>query len=182
MSLMRTYKTEGVVLKRTNFGEADRILTLYTSRFGKTRVLAKGIRKPTSRKSSSLELFNWVRIFVAKGRNLDIVTETEVVKTFRDWRKDLKKVSLAYHFCELIDRLTAEQSPSKEVFILLTRSLDDLSSHLNGQQKKFEQKLLEEIGFWPKDRPADGVDLEAYIEKIIERKIVSLRIFKDLAS
>ncbi|MDZ4209873.1 MAG: DNA repair protein RecO, partial [Candidatus Curtissbacteria bacterium] len=116
---MKTYKTEGIVLKRSNFGEADRIVTIFSKHFGKIKVLAKGIRKTTSRKGGNLELFNWVRIFVACGKNLDIVTEAETVKAFRIWRRDLRKVALAYHFCELTDKLTAENVPHKEIFDLL---------------------------------------------------------------
>lgn len=179
---MRTYKTEGIILKRTNFGEADRILTVFTKHFGKIKVLAKGIRKPTSKKGGNLELFNWVRIFVATGRNLDLVTEAEIVKSFRPWRKDLKKVALAYHFCELIERLTAENVKSRPIFNLLAGSLFGLmkASEASFKQavRNFEQGILEETGFWPKDKSTKNIDLEAYIERIIERKLKSRNIFR----
>lgn len=178
---MRTYKTEGIVLKRINFGEADRILTIFTKHFGKIKVLAKGIRKPTSRKSPSLELFNWVKVLIAKGKNLDLISESETVRAFRSWRKDLKKVGLAYHFCELVERLTAENVKSRRIFNLLAGSLLGLEkaseTGLNQAARNFEQKILEETGFWPRGKKP-GLDLEGYIEQVIEKKLKSKDIFK----
>lgn len=178
---MGSYKTEGIILKRTNFEEADRILTIYTKHFGKISVLAKGIRKPTSKKSPSLELFNWVKILVNRGRNLDLVSESETVRAFRFLKKDLKKVGLAFHFCELVERLTAENVKNRQIFNLLAGSLMGLekadSDRLNQATRNFEQRILEESGFWPRGKKPE-INLEDYIEKIIEKRLKSKRIFK----
>ena len=178
---MGSYKTEGIILKRTNFEEADRILTIYTKHFGKISVLAKGIRKPTSRKSPSLELFNWVKILVNRGRNLDLVSESETIRAFRFLKKDLKKVGLAFHFCELVERLTAENVKNRQIFNLLAGSLMGLekadSDRLNQATRNFEQKILEESGFWPRGKKPE-INLEDYIEKIIEKRLKSKRIFE----
>jgi recombinational DNA repair protein (RecF pathway) len=66
----RLYRTEAIVLRRSDLGEADRLLTLYTPEWGKLRVIAKGVRKPTSRKSGHVELFTHSRLLIARGRNL----------------------------------------------------------------------------------------------------------------
>jgi len=176
------YRTEGVILKRTNFGEADKLLTLFSGHFGKIRLLAKGIRKPKSRKGGNLELFNWVKIYAAKGRNLDLITEVEVVKPFRKWRKDLGRVAIAYHLVELVDRLTAEEAKNREVFELLVLSLEKLGTEedLEKLRSDFEVKLLEELGFWPRGKSGQQVDLQAYIEKLIEKRLNSRKIFKEL--
>lgn len=179
---MRIYKTEGIVLKRVNFGEADRILTIYTRQCGKIKVLAKGIRKITSKKSGSLELFNWVRLCLAHGRTWDIVTETQTVRSFRTWRKDLRKVALAYHFSELIERLTPENVRNEEVFHLLAGSLLGLShagaNTLPQASQNFAQVLLEETGFWPKGKRVSSLNLEEYIESLIEKKLKAKNIFQ----
>jgi DNA repair protein RecO (recombination protein O) len=119
---------------------------------------------------------------VAKGRNLDIVTEVELIKPFKKWRKDLKRVALAYHLAELIDRLTAEEVKSKQVFELLTNSFKrlELSDDLDKLKESFEIKLLEELGFWPRDKSTDEIDLQAYIEKLIEKRLNSSKIFKEI--
>lgn len=181
---MKNYKTEGIILKRTNFGEADKILTIYTRHFGKIKVLAKGIRKTTSRKSGHLELFNWAQICLAKGRNLDIITEAETVRSFRGWRKNLAKVGIAYHFCELVERLTVEDVKSQEIFNLLAGSLLGLSQarscDLDQASQNFAQKLLEETGFWPRGKSTDNLNLEEYIESLIEKKLRAKNIFRSL--
>ncbi|MCJ7793073.1 MAG: DNA repair protein RecO, partial [Candidatus Marinimicrobia bacterium] len=92
----RTRKTEGIILKRSNYGEADRILTIYTKHYGKIKAMAKGVRRITSRKGGNVELFNQATLFLYKGRNLDLLTEVQVTKTFKEWRRNLKKVATAY--------------------------------------------------------------------------------------
>ncbi|MBI4630353.1 MAG: DNA repair protein RecO [Chloroflexi bacterium] len=85
----RTFRTEAIVLRRKDFGEADRILTLFTPELGKIRAVAKGIRKPASRKAGHLELYTRSRLLVAKGRDMDIVTQAETVESYRPLREDL---------------------------------------------------------------------------------------------
>jgi len=72
---MRGFKTEGIVLKRRNFGEADRILTVFTKDRGKISVLAKGVRRITSRRAGNVELLNRVSIFLHQTRGMPILTE-----------------------------------------------------------------------------------------------------------
>ncbi|HUS59874.1 MAG TPA: DNA repair protein RecO [Nevskiaceae bacterium] len=171
----RSYKTEGVILKRINFGEADKILTIYSKHYGKIKALAKGVRKITSRKGGNVELFNQVIIFLARGRNLDILTEVQVLNSFKEWRKNLSKVGTAYYFCELVDKLTPEGQPNQAVFRLLKDSLNKIGQEKRlGLTRAFEEKLLEELGFGipPGLRQTKG-NLNAYIEEITERKINS---------
>jgi len=184
---VKTYKTEGIILKRLDFGEADRILTLFTKHYGKIKIIAKGVRKTTSRKGPSLELFNQVVIFVARGKSLDIVTETEAINSFPALRKDLKKIGLAYQVCELVDKLTAERAENKEVFDLLKDFLSSFSftstSNLEPQTSNdFALSLLQLLGFWPKDKPIGDTDLGRYVESLIEKKLKSKRFLVGLTN
>jgi len=169
---MNSYRTEGIILKRTNYGEADRILTVFTKHFGKISVIARGIRRISSKRGGNLELFNQVKISLTKGKNLDIVTEAEVINSFKDWRDNLKKVAVAYRLCELVDKLTAERVESKEVYKLLINYLSNLSSITNYYLliTNFELSLLQYLGFWPKGK-AVNIDLDAYVENLIDRKL-----------
>ena len=178
---MAGYRTEGVILKRTNFGEADKLLTFFSKHVGKTKLLAKGVRKTKSRKGGNLELFNWVKIYVAKGRNLDLITEVELINPFKKWRKNLGRVAVAYHFCELVDKLTAEGAKNREVFEFLVSSLEKLGTEKDLEQLRsnFEVKLLEELGFWPRGKSVEKVDLHGYIEKLMEKRLNSKKIFKE---
>ena len=178
----RTYKTEGIILKRSNYGEADRILTIFTKHYGKIRVMAKGVRRLTSRKAGSLELFSQAILFLVKGKNLDLITEAQPVNLFKAWRKDLEKVALAYYFCELVDKLTPDNQPHPVVFDLLRQSFLKLKI-LSGTRlvREFEEKLLHELGFGvPEFLQKTQGSLKSYIESIIEKKLNSLEVLKSL--
>ncbi len=171
---MATYKTEGVILKRTNYGEADRILTIYTKYRGKIRAIAKGVRKITSRKGGNVELFNFCTLFLAEGRNLDIVTEAQVVNSFSRIRDDLERTAAAFYLVELVDQLTPDGQVNRQVFDLLVSALaalQDTRYKILDTTRNFEIDLLKLLGFW-----SDAVDIKnvkSYIEEIIERKLRS---------
>ena len=178
---MSTYKTEGVILKRLNYGEADRILTIYTKYRGKIRAMAKGVRKITSRKGGNVELFNHCVLFLAEGRNLDIVTEAQVVNSFSRVSDDLEKTAAAFYLVELVDQLTPDGQVNRQVFDLLVSALASLRTTINNQQltiSNFEVELLRLLGFW-----SDQVDIKnvkGYIEEIIERKLKSSQFCEEI--
>lgn len=174
---MRSYKTEGIILKRSNFGEADRILTVFTKRHGKIKIIAKGVRRITSRRGPNVELFNLVILFVHRGRTFDILTEAQVVDTFQRIRKNLELIGLAYYVCELIDGLCAEHQPHPKVFDLLVKTLEELDL---GLITKFETTLLLELGFLPISK-ANSIDTTSYIEHLLERRLKTRRLLGKLA-
>jgi len=147
----RQYRTEAVVLKRSDFGEADRILTLYTPERGKVRVLAKGIRRITSRKAGHLELFVRSRLLVHGGRDLDIVAQAESVETYRPLREDLRRAACAYFVAELLDGFTGEEEGQAAVYDLLVETLRRLSAvrDLWLATHYFEMRLLGLLGYRP---------------------------------
>jgi DNA repair protein RecO (recombination protein O) len=102
-------------LKRTDFGEADRILTLFTPDLGKMRAIAKGARKPSSRKSGHIELFTYSMLLLAKGRHLDVVTQADTLDAFMPLRVSLERLGYAYYLAELLDRFSEESDPSSRV-------------------------------------------------------------------
>ena len=76
---VRSYRTQAIVLGHIEYGEADRILKLFTFEQGKITAIAKGVRKIRSRKAGHLEPFTRVNLFLAKGRNMDIITQAETI-------------------------------------------------------------------------------------------------------
>lgn len=151
MSRDRVYRTKAIVLRRTDFGEADRLLTLYTPHLGKIRTVAKGVRKPTSRKSGHVELFTHSLLLIAKGRNLDIVTQAETIEPFRALRDDLQQTSYAYYLAELVDCFTEEGVENRPLFNLLLASLGWISdtADLKLTARYFELHLLDHVGYRP---------------------------------
>jgi DNA repair protein RecO (recombination protein O) len=116
------------VLRRQDFGEADRVLTLYSPTLGKVRAIAKGVRRPKSRLGGNVELFTHVNVLVAQGRNLDIVTQAQAVLPFHGIRDDLWKAAYASYAAELVDRFTEERLENRAIFELLLEVL----THLDG--------------------------------------------------
>src|SRR5512138_1662228 len=123
----RLYRTDAIILRRADFGEADRLLTVFTPQFGKVRLLAKGVRKTTSRKAGHVELFMLTDMLVAQGRTWDIISQAEIVEAYRNLREDLDKTSHAYYLAELLDRFTEEHDANAPLFELLALSLARLS-------------------------------------------------------
>lgn len=170
----RTYSTEAVILARRNFGEADRLLTIFSKHYGRIRVIAKGIRRTTSRKRGSLELFSYIRLLLARGKNMDIVTDVEVKNNFSAFRKDLTKVGVAYHLVEVVSRLTAEHQEHREIFDLLIDSLNRLHEtdywKLHSLIQSFKVQVLEELGFLERGKPIPK-NLDFYIEDLINGEL-----------
>src|SRR3990167_10533762 len=111
-------RTEGVILSRRNYGEADRIVTFFTRDYGKITVLCKGVRRPRSKKAGHLELGNWCKIFVASGKNIDLLTEVELKRAFGIADFTEEKSNRIYHFLEIIESVSAENQKNIEVYFL----------------------------------------------------------------
>ncbi len=173
-----SYGSEGVVLARRNFGEADRILIVYSKIYGKIPLIAKGVRRPKSRKRGHIEVFNLIRFQAVSGRGLDIMTEAEVVEDFKEIRKSLKKISLAYYICEVIGKITHEREVHNDVYNLLLDGLYKLkvTKELKKLRVSFLQILLTDLGYWPKGTAL--TDADEKLEEVIERQISSFRVGK----
>ncbi len=147
----RNYHVEAIILKRRNYGEADRILTVYSRERGKMVVLAKGARKQTSRKSGHLELFSVVKIQLAKGRTWDIVVQAETLLYFPLLRQSLPRISHAYYLAELMDGFGAENNSDVRLYNLAKETLGRLNGddNLLRVSRFFEIRLLYLTGFQP---------------------------------
>lgn len=180
---MASYKTLGIIIKKNNFGEADRIFTIFSRHYGKIKAIAKGVRRANSRKGGSLGLFNLVSLFLAEGRSLDIITEVELVQSFENLRQDLKRLSSAFYLCELIEELTRERQISGGVFSLLKEALEFLNRERKIDKSffaNFQKNLLTETGFGVPEGLNEPEDIEKHIESIIEKELKSRRIWKRL--
>jgi DNA repair protein RecO (recombination protein O) len=147
----RVYRTEALVLRRTDFGEADRLLTVFTPGRGKLRLVAKGARKPSSRKSGHVELFSHGQFMVAVGRELDIVTQAETLEPFLPLREDLLRTTYAYYLAELADAFTAERDENGPLFRLLIDAFGwlCLAGDLALAARYLELHLLGLVGYQP---------------------------------
>ena len=145
-------RVEAVVIRHSDWGEADRLLTLYTRQAGKTRAIVKGARKITSRKAGHLEPFTQVKLQLAKGRDLFIVTQVDTIEPYFSLHEDLTLTGHAAYVLELIDRFTYEDdSENSTLFRLLTDTLSRLASRSDPWLaiRYYEIRLLDFLGFRP---------------------------------
>jgi DNA repair protein RecO (recombination protein O) len=148
----RSFRVEAVVLRHSDYGEADRLLTLYTRQLGKTRAVAKGARKIASRKAGHIEPFTYAKLQLAKGRDMPIVTQADTIDSYQPLREDLILTSHASYVLELLDRFTYEdQTESPAVFRLLTDTLSRLAAQVDPWLviRYYEMRLLDHLGFRP---------------------------------
>jgi DNA repair protein RecO (recombination protein O) len=147
----RLYRIEGVVIRRSDVGETDRILTLYTPDRGKVRVVAKGARRPGSRLAGHVELLSHSTFLIARGRNLDIVTQAQTMAAFSALRQDLERVGWGCYLAELLDRMAPEQAENCPAFQLLVEALEHLDQGRDPEMvaRSFELHLLGYMGYRP---------------------------------
>jgi DNA repair protein RecO (recombination protein O) len=151
MARPRSYRCEGVVLKRHDFGEADRVVVLFTRQRGKLRAVAKGVRRTTSRLAGHLELFSHAELQLARGRDLELITQADTRNAFRRLREDLTLTSHAYLVAELADALTEEEAEQPELFALLLQAFAALEVGRDPRLvvNHFQVALLGMVGYRP---------------------------------
>lgn len=153
----RVSSTEAIVLRRTDYGEADRILTLFTPGRGKIHAIAKGIRRTTSRKAGHLELFTRSQLLLATGRDLDIVTQAEAREHFEHLRGNLWHATGVWYAAELVDRFLEDADPHPRLYALFVETLRRLNEGAREDARTrswlalryFELHLLDELGYRP---------------------------------
>lgn len=147
-----TYFVQGIVIKRRDLGESDRLITILTKEKGKITAIARGSRKAKSKLKGYLELFRYDYFNLAVGKVFDIITAAETLETFDGFSRSLKKLSLASYCIEVTDRLVGEREPLEAVFDLLLESLRFLkknSRHLDLLPSYFILSLGSLLGFQP---------------------------------
>lgn len=147
----RLYQTDAIILRRVDLNEADRILTVYTPQRGKFNVIAKGIRRPSSRMGPHVELLSRTRLMLAKGRDLDVVSGAELAQSHQRLHTDLDAYGHACHFVEMLLRMTEERQENRAIYDLLSNSLQLLEDGIDpfAVTRHFELVLLALLGYKP---------------------------------
>ena len=151
MPTPRSLRVEAVVLRHSDWGEADRLLVLYTRESGKLRAVAKGARRLRSRKAGPLEPFTRVALMLARGRDLWIVTQAQTVDAYLPLREDLLRTGYAAYVMELLDRFTYEEGENTSLYNLLTTTLErvNVEPDVFLAVRYYELRLLDLLGFRP---------------------------------
>jgi len=136
------YKEQGIVLGSVKLAEADKIVTILTQGSGKVRAVAKGIRRTMSRFGARLEPFTHVDVMLYRGRNLDTVTQAEILHPFRSVRDDFALFSAGEAMLEAADKVAEEHERNVRLFLLLLQGLRALDARPNDPPAVTESYLL----------------------------------------
>jgi DNA repair protein RecO (recombination protein O) len=122
---VQAYRDDGVVLRTTKLGEADRIITLLTRQNGRVRAVAKGVRRTKSRFGARLEPFTHVDLMIHQGRSLDVISQAEAIRAYGPaLAADYPKYTAGAAMLETAERLTpVEKEPAIRQFLLLVGGL-----------------------------------------------------------
>jgi DNA repair protein RecO (recombination protein O) len=147
----RSFRVEAIVLRHSDWGEADRLITLFTREMGKLRAVAKGARKLRSRKAGHLEPFTRVSLLLARGRDLPILTQADTLAANTPLKEDLLLLGYASYAVELLDRFTFEDGENRALYRLFAETLERLSAGNEPTYvlRYFELRLLDLMGFRP---------------------------------
>lgn len=121
------YRTQGFILKKVDAGESDRIFTIFTKDFGKLEILAKAIRKITSKLRGGMELFYLSEVEFIQGKTHKTLTDTILIDSFQNLRKDLKRLKIAQDISEMIDDLIKGQEKDEKIWNLLEVAFQKLN-------------------------------------------------------
>ena len=167
---------KGYILRRVNFGDSDRYITIFTQNHGKIEVVAKGVRKITSRRSGSLECLNLVQFATVKTAKNYILTEVKLEKSYSHLKGDLENLEKVFTTCELIDALMPLHAAHPEIFSLTERAL----AQMEGKNTLiyYQARLLSLLGYWDHKVPFRNPDhVRRQIEMVLERKLKAPQVF-----
>ena len=154
MAGRRTWRTRATVLSRTKLSEQDLILTLLSEDGCEVRAVAKGARKPSGKLAGRVELFCEIDVLLARGRNLDIVSEASLLDARLFLRRDPEYLSAAETICEIARLTCFADTPDSYLYPILTRALAALggagdAAHVMLVVSAYAFKVLAHAGWYP---------------------------------
>ncbi|MDQ0213912.1 DNA repair protein RecO (recombination protein O) [Oikeobacillus pervagus] len=144
-------KCEGIVIRTTNYGESNKITTIFSREFGKIGLMARGAKKPNSRLSAITQLFTHGQFLFQKTSGLGTLQQGEMTTTMRNIKEDLIRTSYASYIVELLDKGVEDRKPNPYLFELLLQTLQYIHEGYDNEivTNIFEMKMLQVIGISP---------------------------------
>jgi len=170
------YRTSAIILKKEDWEEADQLLTVYTRDFGKLEVLAKAIRKISSKLRPGAEIFSLSEIEFIQGKTHKTLTDAILIEKFGNLKDNLNKLRIVYKISQLLDDLVSDHEPDEGIWQLLIETLGKLDK-LEVDNLKLELlyyyffwNLVSLLGYQPeiKDCTIQGKEINCEIVKIIK--------------
>ena len=148
---MASYQTKAIVLRTRNLGEADRIVVLLSEDHGKIEAVVKGARRQRSRFVGNTLPFNYLNVMLFDGKNLEQLSQADVIHTFAALREDLMKMGYASYWVDLLDGFIPEKEGHGEVFRFLLAAFITLEKTAQPAllNLAFQARLLNYLGYQP---------------------------------
>lgn len=145
------YKCEGIVIRTTDYGETNKVVTIYTRECGKVGVMARGAKKPNSRLSAITQLFTYGTYLFQKTSGLGSLQQGETIQSMRKIREDIFLTAYASYTTELLDKGTENEVSNPFLFELYFQILNYLSEGIDPDvlTNIFEVKMLNVLGLYP---------------------------------
>lgn len=183
---MRFTQVNAIVLKRLNVGEADRILVVYSKELGKIRVIAKGVRKITSRRAAHLEVFSQVNMIIRDSKTLPYVGEVSSLYSFTTLHKSFRKIAIAYHLSEILDRILPEREKNEYIYNMFSsflKALDRESANeiVRSNVRYFVHDMLSHLGYLKKTSHFTYSQLIGEVESVIERPLATVNLLHTIS-
>lgn len=181
---MGLIESEAFVLNGFRYGESSKIITLYSSAFGKFNAIVKGVRNVKAKHSGVYENMNMINVFLNKkdSRTLQVISKADIICSYNGIKSDLDKLAVGYNILEILNKTSEEYDTSHNAFVLLKNVFD----YLEKSKTNFGFVLLYYIY---KLSFVNGLDFLSYISngtftkdttyKISEKQIEYLEIFRD---
>lgn len=171
---MSTYYTKGIILRKTDRGEADQLFSIYTEDRGKIVAFGRATKKIQSKLNGALQPFATLQLMMAHGKVYDHIAGVEIVQHYSGVIQDLKKIVLGSHGFELVDHMTKLDNGDPRIYRLLEaymaaieeNDFSDNDWHLVKQA--FVIKLLALLGFSP---PEEVAESEEELEKFLNEHL-----------
>jgi len=126
--MQRSFSSPAIVLKRSNLGESDRVVTLLTQSQGKIACIAKGVRKMQSSNRATVEPGNYITAFMISTKGMPILTQTRLLDNFSNSKTTLAKLRQMTQILEIVDRLFVENLEDASLFAEIVSILKNLNS------------------------------------------------------
>ena len=175
---MATYQTQGIILKKTDQGEADQLFSIYTLEKGKVLALGRGTKKISSKLNCHLQSFAILQLLIASGKNYDHLAGVVIAKNFTEVKNDLKKIVLASFGLELVEKLTKVDQPDPNIFNLLVKYFEAINNHQFSDPEwqvashGFAVKFLSLLGLAPKAEVVTNINkLNTFLKNHLDSEL-----------
>lgn len=124
---MDTFKIEGIVLQTTDFGDANRVVTIFSREFGKLEANAYGCRRARNPMSGAMQMFNHISAEVTQGLKVDTIRDADIIHFYGNLTADIDRLAYAALFFEIVNKMTLPKLPEINIFNLILKALPALN-------------------------------------------------------